>query len=135
MPMVLRRELAIPFWAATFCAVASSDLQRVLPFLVALLGIAVIASAIARAFGSGVHLAEVSRFSFRSEARPTPTGKIAGTRTSGLSASFVTGLSGGASRLASLLLPQILPGILGRRASPSGCRAPKSALQLTRTGH
>jgi hypothetical protein len=54
--------------------------------------------------------------------------------TSGLSASFVTRLSGGASRLASLLLPHILPGILGRRASPSGRRAPKSALQLTRTG-
>jgi hypothetical protein len=44
MPMVLRRELAIPLWGATFCAVASSEPRRLLPFLVALLGIAMIAS-------------------------------------------------------------------------------------------
>ena len=41
----------------------------------------------------------------------------------------------GASRLAALLLPQILPSILGRRALPSGRRAPESAPCSAETGH
>jgi hypothetical protein len=46
MPIVLRRELAIPLWGVAFCLVAFSEPQRVLPFLMALFGIGVIASAI-----------------------------------------------------------------------------------------
>ena len=54
---------------------------------------------------------------------------------SGLSSSFVQRLSGGASRLDGVAPPSNTPGILGRRALPTGRRAPKCAAQLTRTGH
>jgi hypothetical protein len=46
MPIVLRRELAIPLRGAAFCLVAFGDPQRVLPSLMGLFSIAVIASAI-----------------------------------------------------------------------------------------
>jgi hypothetical protein len=62
MPIVLRRELAIPLWGVAFCAVAFSDPQRVMPFLMALLGIGVIAStipAIVRRFGPSRRAVEV----------------------------------------------------------------------------
>jgi hypothetical protein len=60
--MVLRRELAIPLWGVAFCAVAFSEPQRVIPLLMALLGVGVITStipAIVRRFRASRRAVEV----------------------------------------------------------------------------